>query len=57
MSEREEGSAALTPQQTQGTEVVVDDSSTLPSYSNFCRVTATPEEFFAALGEHRHWNR
>jgi hypothetical protein len=34
----------------QQTEVVVDDSSTLPSYSNFCRVTATPEEVILDFG-------
>ena len=53
MSEREEGPATLpTPNnpQSQGTEVVVDDSSTLPSYSNFCRVTATPEEVILDFG-------
>ncbi|QEH32952.1 hypothetical protein OJF2_14440 [Aquisphaera giovannonii] len=40
------------PAQPQGqtTEVVVDDSSTLPSYSNFCRVTATPEEVILDFG-------
>ena len=37
------------PQQ-QMTEVVVDDSATLPSYSNFCRVTATPEEVILDFG-------
>jgi hypothetical protein len=37
-------------QQPQQTEVVVDDSSTLPSYSNFCRVTATPEEVILDFG-------
>src|SRR5512142_3539254 len=37
------------PQQ-QATEVVVDDSSTVPSYSNFCRVTATPEEVILDFG-------
>src|SRR3954447_6954407 len=40
---------AQNPQQ-QTTEVVVDDSSTLPSYSNFCRVTATPEEVILDFG-------
>jgi hypothetical protein len=51
MSEKE--TEALTPQpqaQQQTTEVVVDDSSTLPSYSNFCRVTATPEEVILDFG-------
>jgi hypothetical protein len=53
MSERDEGPATLpTPNspQSQGTEVVVDDSSTVPSYSNFCRVTATPEEVILDFG-------
>jgi hypothetical protein len=36
--------------QAQTTEVVVDDSGTLPSYSNFCRVTATPEEVILDFG-------
>jgi Protein of unknown function (DUF3467) len=31
-------------------EVVVDDASTVPSYSNFCRVTATPEEVILDFG-------
>ena len=30
--------------------MVVDDSGTLPSYSNFCRVTATPEEVILDFG-------
>lgn len=38
------------PNQQQTTEVVVDDSSTMPSYSNFCRVTATPEEVILDFG-------
>jgi hypothetical protein len=38
------------PIQQQTTEVVVDDSGTLPSYSNFCRVTATPEEVILDFG-------
>ena len=42
-----EGTQAQQPQQT---EVVVDDSNTLPSYSNFCRVTATPEEVILDFG-------
>ncbi len=36
--------------QQQATEVFVDDSGTLPSYSNFCRVTATPEEVILDFG-------
>jgi hypothetical protein len=51
MSEREKTEAATPPQPAQQqTEVVVDDSSTLPSYSNFCRVTATPEEVILDFG-------
>ena len=42
--------ALQTPQAQQQTEVVVDDSGTLPSYSNFCRVTATPEEVILDFG-------
>jgi Protein of unknown function (DUF3467) len=34
----------------QTTEVVVDDAGTLPTYSNFCRVTATPEEIILDFG-------
>ena len=50
MSEKEtEHTPAPHPQATT-TEVVVDDSSTLPSYSNFCRVTATPEEVILDFG-------
>jgi hypothetical protein len=45
MAEHEEGAQA---QQT--TEVHVDDSGTLPSYSSFCRVTATPEEVILDFG-------
>ena len=36
--------------QQQTNEVVVDDSGALPSYSNFCRVTATPEEVILDFG-------
>jgi hypothetical protein len=50
MSEREEGTPGLNPQQGQATEVVVDDSQTLPYKSNFCRVTATPEEVILDFG-------
>lgn len=32
------------------TEVHVDDSGVPPSYSNFCRVTATPEEVILDFG-------
>jgi len=38
------------PQAQQATEVFVDDSGTLPSYANFCRVTATPEEVIMDFG-------
>ena len=51
MSEKEtEHRTPRPPQAQQTTEVVVDDSETLPSYSNFCRVTATPEEVILDFG-------
>src|SRR6516164_8764355 len=50
MSEKETEHPTPSPQAQQTTEVVVDDSSTLPSYSNFCRVTATPEEVILDFG-------
>ena len=51
MSENE-GSQAQQPQAQQQpvTEIFVDDSQTMPSYSNFCRVTATPEEVILDFG-------
>ena len=52
MSERRRTSGPPTPEPARpaATEVVVDDSATLPSYSNFCRVTATPEEVILDFG-------
>jgi len=51
MSEKEtEHTPTPNPQAATTTEVVVDDSNTLPSYSNFCRVTATPEEVILDFG-------
>ena len=38
------------PQTQQTTEVVVDDSRTQPTYTNFCRITATPEEMILDFG-------
>jgi hypothetical protein len=38
------------PQATQAPEVVVDDTGTTPTYANFCRVTATPEEMLLDFG-------
>jgi hypothetical protein len=38
------------PQVPQANEVVVDDSGALPTYANFCRVTATPEEVILDFG-------
>jgi hypothetical protein len=38
------------PQAPQTNEVVVDDSGALPTYANFCRVTATPEEVILDFG-------
>jgi Protein of unknown function (DUF3467) len=39
-----------TPGMPQAPEVVVDNSATSPTYVNFCRVTATPEELILDLG-------
>ncbi len=39
-----------TPQVQQTTEVVVNDTGTQPTYANFCRVTATPEEMILDFG-------
>ena len=57
MSEEEQALEFLTPPQAQPsppvpqtTEVVVDDSGALPTYTNFCRVTATPEELILDFG-------
>jgi hypothetical protein len=38
------------PQVQQTTEVVVDDTGTQPTYANFCRITATPEEMILDFG-------
>ena len=48
-TERQDGMATLiqpqqNPQTPQTNDVVVDDTAILPTYANFCRVTATPEE-------------
>lgn len=44
----------LQPQQNgqapQASETIVDDTATLPTYANFCRVTATPEEVLLDFG-------
>ena len=52
MAENEPNEGAQPQGQPQGqtTEVFVDDSNTVPSYSNFCRVTATPEEVILDFG-------
>jgi uncharacterized protein DUF3467 len=38
------------PQAPQASEVVVDDKATVPTYANFCRLTATPEEVLLDFG-------
>lgn len=56
MNETEQGTGFLTkpsqqnPPAPQAAEVVVDDSGTQPLYSNFCRITATPEEVIFDFG-------
>jgi hypothetical protein len=44
------GQAAQNPQVVQTNEVVVDDSGAQPTYANFCRVMATPEEVILDFG-------
>ena len=39
-----------TTQVQQTSEVVVNDTGTEPTYANFCRVTATPEEVILDFG-------
>jgi hypothetical protein len=38
------------PQDRQPDGVIVDDSTTHPLYSNFCRLTGTPEELILDFG-------
>ena len=38
------------PLYPQASEIVVDDAAALPTYANFCRVTATPEEILLDFG-------
>ena len=38
------------PQVQQASELVVDDSGAEPTYANFCRVMATPEEVILDFG-------
>ena len=53
MSEQEQ-SGDIRPQQNpqtqKTTEIVVDDTGTQPTYANFCRLTATPEEMILDFG-------
>jgi hypothetical protein len=37
-------------QPQQASEIIVDDKAILPTYANFCRVTATPEEVLLDFG-------
>ncbi len=41
---------ASEPVEQQATQVEVDDSKTVASYANFCRVTGTPEELLIDFG-------
>ena len=38
------------PEQEQSNQVVVDDSRAMSGYSNFCRLTSTPEELLIDFG-------
>ena len=48
MAEKTGGRSQHAHQDVQG--VVVDDSKVVPSYTNFCRVNATPEEVILDFG-------
>jgi hypothetical protein len=41
---------AAQEQQQQRPQVQIDDSNTIASYANFCRVTGTPEELIIDFG-------
>ncbi len=45
------GTAAPTqPQEAQQSQIQIDDSNVTATYSNFCRVTGTPEELIIDFG-------
>jgi hypothetical protein len=46
----EQGKQAAGAEAQQTSEVVVNDAGALPTYSNFCRVMATPEEVILDFG-------
>ena len=49
--EKQPGTAAPTqPQEAQRPPVQIDDSKVTATYSNFCRVTGTPEELIIDFG-------
>ena len=41
---------AVTPEAQQRPQIQIDDSKITASYSNFCRVTGTPEELIIDFG-------
>lgn len=47
---KDEGQAEAGEQGQQTQTITVDDSSAAASYSNFCRVSSTPEELILDLG-------
>lgn len=44
------GELQRNPPPPQASNIVVDDKATQPTYANFCRVTATPEEMILDFG-------
>ena len=42
--------AQPTPAQPQQAQIQIDDSKAVPMYTNFCRVTGTPEELIIDFG-------
>jgi hypothetical protein len=44
------GAAPTQPQEVQRPQIQIDDSKVTATYSNFCRVTGTPEELIIDFG-------
>jgi hypothetical protein len=50
VSEQEQPGGTQNPPAQEQPEVVVDDAGSQPTYANFCRVMATPEEVILDFG-------
>jgi hypothetical protein len=49
-TEASDGAAPTQPQEVQRPQIQIDDSKVTATYSNFCRVTGTPEELIIDFG-------